>query len=103
MQKIKKNDIVQIIKGKDRGKQGKVINVIEEGARAIIEGLNLAKKHKRQSRQDQKGGIVSIEMPVSVSNLMLCCKRCSKPTRVGVMLLKDGTKARMCKSCKGAL
>jgi len=103
MQKIKKNDIVQIIKGEDKGKQGKVINVIEDGARALVEGLNLAKKHKRQSRQDQKGGIVSIEMPVSVSNLMLFCKHCSKPTRVGVMVLKDGTKTRMCKSCKGAL
>jgi len=103
MQKIKKNDIVQIIKGKDRGKQGKVINVIEDGARAIVEGLNLAKKHKRQSRQDQKGGIISIEMPLSVSNLMLFCKHCSKASRVGVNILKDGTKSRFCKSCKGAL
>lgn len=103
MKKIKKNDLVQITKGKDKGKQGKVINVIEGGARAIVEGLNLAKKHKRQSRQDQKGGIISIEMPLSVSNLMLFCKHCSKPTRVGAMILKDGTKSRFCKSCKGAL
>ncbi len=103
MQKIKKNDIVQITKGKDKGKQGKVIDVIEDGARARVEGLNLAKKHKRQSRQDQKGGIVSIEMPVSISNLMLFCKHCSKPSRIGIMILKDGTKSRFCKSCKGAL
>ncbi len=103
MQKIKKNDIVQVTKGKDRGKQGKVINVIEGGGRAIVEGLNLAKKHKRQSRQDQKGGIISIEMPLSVSNLMLFCKHCSKPSRVGISILKDGTKSRFCKSCKGAL
>ncbi|MDD5561349.1 MAG: 50S ribosomal protein L24 [Candidatus Omnitrophica bacterium] len=103
MQKIKKNDLVQIIKGKDKGKQGKVINIIEDGSRALVEGLNLAKKHKRQSRQDQKGGILSIEMPVSVSNLMLFCKHCSKPSRVGIMNLKDGTKSRFCKSCKGAL
>ena len=103
MQKIKKNDIVQITKGKDKGKQGKVIDVIEDGARARVEGLNLAIKHKRQSRQDQKGGIISIEMPLSVSNLMLFCKHCSKPSRVGAMILKDGTKTRFCKSCKGAL
>jgi len=103
MQKIKKNDLVQITKGKDKGKQGKVINIIEGGSRAIVEGLNLAKKHKRQSRQDQKGGIVSIEMPISVSNLMLFCKHCSKPSRVGVMILKDGTKSRFCKNCKGVL
>jgi large subunit ribosomal protein L24 len=103
MQKIRKNDVVQITKGKDRGKQGKVISIIEDGARAIVEGLNLSKKHKRQSRQDQKGGIISIEMPLSVSNLMILCKHCSKPSRVGVMILKDGTKSRFCKICKEAL
>ncbi|MDD5042656.1 MAG: 50S ribosomal protein L24 [Candidatus Omnitrophica bacterium] len=103
MQKIKKNDLVQITKGKDKGKQGKVINLIEGGKRALVEGLNLAKKHKRQSRQDEKGGILSIEMPMSVSNLMVFCKHCSKPSRIGFTTLKDGTKSRVCKSCKGVL
>ena len=103
MQKIRKNDFVQITKGKDKGKQGKVISIIEDGSRAIVEGLNLSKKHKRQSRQDQKGGIISIEMPLSVSNLMIFCKHCSKPSRVGAMILKDGTKSRFCKACKEAL
>lgn len=103
MQKIKKNDIVQIIKGKDRGKKGKVLNVIEEGKRVLVEGLNLAKKHKRQTSQDQKGGIISIEMPLSISNLMVFCKSCSKPARVGFNISKDNTKARFCKSCKEAL
>jgi len=103
MQKIKKNDMVVISKGKDKGKQGKVISIIEDGARAIVEGLNLSKKHKRQSRQDQKGGIISIEMPLSVSNLMIFCKHCSKAVRVGASTLKDGTKSRICKVCKGAL
>ncbi len=103
MQKIKKNDIVQVIKGKDKGKKGKVINVITSTKRALVEGLNLAKKHKRQSRQDQKGGIISIEMPISISNLMVICKSCSKPSRLGVTVLKDGTKSRFCKACKEAL
>ncbi len=103
MQKIKKNDIVQIMKGKDKGKKGKVINVIEAGKRAIVEGLNLAKKHKRQISQDQKGGIISIEMPLAISNLMVFCKNCSKPSRMGVVILKDGTKSRFCKACKEAL
>ncbi|MDP2044421.1 MAG: 50S ribosomal protein L24 [Candidatus Omnitrophota bacterium] len=103
MQKIKKNDIVYVIKGKDKGKKGKVINVIVSTKRALVEGLNLAKKHKRQSRQDQKGGIISIEMPISLSNLMVICKSCSKPSRLGVMVLKDGTKSRFCKACKEAL
>jgi len=103
MQKIKKNDIVQIIKGKDRGKKGKVLNVIEDGKRVLVEGLNLAKKHKRQTSQDQKGGIISIEMPLAVSNLMVFCKSCSKPARVGFNISKDNTKVRFCKSCKEAL
>lgn len=103
MQKIKKNDIVQITKGKDKGKQGKVIDVIEDGKRAIVEGLNLSKKHKRQSRQDQKGGIISIEMPLSISNLMVFCKHCSKPSRMGAVVAKDGTKSRVCKACKEVL
>ena len=103
MQKIKKNDIVQIMKGKDSGKKGKVINIIEGGKRALVEGLNLAKKHKRQSSQDQKGGIISIEMPLSISNLMVFCKSCSKPSRLGVTILKDGTKSRFCKACKEAV
>jgi len=103
MQKIKKNDIVQIIKGKDKGKKGKVLNVIENGERVLVEGLNLAKKHKRQSSQDQKGGIISIEMPLAISNLMVFCKSCSKPSRVGFNISKDKTKVRFCKSCKEAL
>lgn len=102
MQKIRKNDIVQITKGKDKGKQGKVITILNDGSRALVEGLNLYKKNKRQGRQDQKGGIISIEMPVSVSNLMIFCKHCSKPVRVGTSTLKDGTKTRICKACKEA-
>lgn len=103
MQKIRKNDIVQIIKGKDKGKQGKVISVLGDSKRALIEGLNLYKKNKRQNKQDQKGGIISIEMPVSVSNLMIFCKHCSKPVRTGITILKDGSKTRICKACKEAL
>jgi len=100
MQKIKKNDIVQITKGKDSGKKGKVISIIEDGKRAVIEGLNLAKKHKRQTSQDQKGGIITMEMPVSIANLMLVCKSCAKPSRIGISIAKDGTKSRFCKVCK---
>ena len=100
MHKIKKNDIVQVMKGKDRGKKGKVISLIEDASRAIVEGLNLAKKHKRQTSQDKKGGIISIEMSMSVSNLMLVCKGCNKAVRVGVSVSKDGVKSRICKACK---
>ncbi|MFH0935898.1 MAG: 50S ribosomal protein L24 [Candidatus Omnitrophota bacterium] len=100
MFKIKKGDTVQIIAGKDRGKKGKVLELLPEGRRALVEGLNLVKKHKRQTRQDQQGGIVSIEAPLSISNLMVLCRQCNRPVRVGFTVLKDGSKSRFCKSCK---
>ena len=103
MLKVRKGDIVQVIKGKDTGKKGKVLNIITESKRALVEAINLVKKHKKQTRQDQQGGIVSIEAPISVANLMLICKSCQRPVRVGFSILKDNTKVRICKSCKEAI
>jgi len=100
MLKIKKDDIVQVIKGKDRDKKGKILQVYSGQNRCLVEGINLVKKHKRQTRQDQQGGIVSIESPISISNLMFFCKHCNRPVRVGISQAKDGTKSRVCKSCK---
>ncbi|KPK96811.1 MAG: 50S ribosomal protein L24 [Omnitrophica WOR_2 bacterium SM23_72] len=102
MQKIKKGDIVQVMKGKDAGKKGKILAIMNSrtGLHAIVEGINLVKKHKRQTRQDQQGGIVSIEAPLRLSNLMIFCKKCDRAVRVGFTVLKDQTKARVCKSCK---
>jgi len=101
--KIKKGDTVQVIKGKDRGKKGKVLRISPDENRTIVEGLNLIKKHRRKTREDQQGGIVSIEAPINISNLMLLCKNCNRAVRVGFTLLKDGTKSRFCKSCKEAI
>ncbi len=103
MQKIRKGDTVQITKGKDKGKKGRVLTLLAPGTHALIEGLNMVKKHKRQTRQDQQGGIVSIEMPVSMANLQLVCKSCNRPTRVGFSVSQDGLKSRICKSCKEAI
>ncbi len=103
MLKIKKGDMIKVIKGKDKGKKGKVIEVLSTEKRALIEGINLAKKHKRRTQQDQKGGIVSIERPISIANVMVICKRCNKAARLGFKALSDGTKARFCKSCKETL
>lgn len=100
MHKIRRDDIVQVIKGNDRGKRGKVLKITPQGNRAIVEGVNLVKKHRRKTREDQQGGIVSIESSISISNLMLFCKHCNRPNRTGFTVLKDGTKARICKSCK---
>lgn len=103
MYKIRRGDIVQAIKGKDKGKNGKVLSILLAEKRVLVEGLNTVKKHKRKTQQDQQGGIVSIETPISIANLMLVCKSCNRPTRVGIMNLKDGTKSRFCKACKEAI
>lgn len=100
MFKIKRDDLVYVITGKDRGKKGKVLKIFPEENRAIIEGINLTKRHRRRTREDQQGGIVEIETPIDISNLMLLCKHCNKATRVGFSVLKDGSKARICKECK---
>ena len=103
MLKIKKNDTVQAVKGKDRGKKGRLLEITHNGKRALVEGINLVKKHTRKSQKDQQGGVKSIEASISVSNLMLVCKQCDRPVRVGFSTLKDGTKTRICKSCKEAI
>lgn len=100
MAKIKKNDTVKIVTGKDRGKTGKVITVFPKTGRMLVQGLNFVKKHARRTREDQQGGIIQKESPVHVSNLMLVCQKCGKPTRVSFSTLSDETKVRICKKCK---
>lgn len=103
MTRIKKNDTVMIIKGRDRGKTGRVMKVLSGQMKAIIEGRNLVKKHSRKSQQNPQGGIIQIESPVQLSNLMPVCSKCNKPVRVGSLIEKDGKKLRVCKKCKEAL
>lgn len=103
MYKIKKGDSVELTKGKDKGKKGRVVEILSETGRAVVEGVNLVKKHKRQTKQDQQGGIISIEAPISVSNLKVVCKQCNKGVKVGFAVRKDGSKSRICKSCKGEI
>ena len=100
MYKIKRNDTVQVIAGKDRGKRGKILHLFPNDNRAIVEGINLVKKHQRRTQQDQQGGITQIPLPIHLSNLLIICKNCNKPTRIGFMSSKDGTKSRMCRKCK---
>ncbi|MCM8794028.1 MAG: 50S ribosomal protein L24 [Candidatus Omnitrophica bacterium] len=100
MERIKKNDIVFVISGKDRGKKGKVLSVLRKENKAIVEGINLIKRHQRRRSQDMPGGIIEKEAPLMLCKLMLFCSHCNRPTRVGITLLKDGSKARYCKKCK---
>ena len=101
---IKKNDSVIVITGRDRGKRGRVLRVIPDKRRVIVEGVNFIKRHTRPNPQKNiKGGIVEREAPLSASNVQLVCPECSNPTRVGRKLLDDGRRVRYCRKCKGVV
>ncbi|MEA3306102.1 MAG: 50S ribosomal protein L24 [Candidatus Omnitrophota bacterium] len=100
MGRITHNNIVKVLAGKDRGKQGKVLRVFPKKKRLLVEGINFIKKHTRQTKQDTKGGIIQKESPIHVSNLMLICKKCNKPTRIGMKIMNDGSVVKVCKKCK---
>lgn len=103
MLKLKRGDTVQVIKGEDKGKKGRVLQVFFKERRALVEGINLAKKHRRKTQQDQQAGVVAIEAPLAVANLALFCKNCQRPSRVGFKFLGDGSKVRYCKACEGTI
>ena len=98
--KLKKNDTVAVITGKDKGKKGKILRLFASEGKAIVEGVNMAKKHMRPTRDNPKGGIFSIERPIDISNIMLVCSKCGANTKVGMKILTDGTKQRICKKCQ---
>ena len=98
--KIKKNDQVQVIAGKDRGAQAKVLRVMPRQGKAIVERVNIIKKHTRANPQQQvQGGILEREAPIHLSKLMVICPACGSPTRVGRNRQPDGTVVRVCKKC----
>ncbi len=100
---IKKNDTVKVIAGNYKGKIGKVLKVFPEKERVLVEGVNIVKKHVRKSSKYPQGGIIEMEAPIHVSNVMLICPRCGEATRVGHARLvsADGKKSKMrvCKKC----
>lgn len=96
---IKKNDTVQVVSGDEKGKKGRVLNVLAGESRLTIEGLNMMKKHLKPSKQHQQGGIIEKESPIHRSNVMLVCPKCSKPTKIGNKILENGKKIRDCKQC----
>lgn len=97
--KIKKGDQVLIISGKDKGRKGKVISSLEKEGKVIIEGINLKKKHVKPKKQGEKGQIIQIPLPLSVSNVKIICPKCKKASRIGYKLI-DKRKFRICKKCK---
>ncbi len=108
--KIKKDDQVLIVKGKDRGKKGKVLRSFPERKKVLIEGINIKKVHKRPKKTGEKGQIIEVSSPIYVSNLKLICPKCGKPVRIGYNVVrlntkeqkteaKQRTKVRICKKC----
>ena len=101
--KIKKNDTVLVIAGKDRGKKGKIRKALPREKKVIVEGLNMIKRHSRAKGQARQAGIIELEAPINVSNVILICNKCNKPARVGYQFLSDGRKARVCRACDEVL
>lgn len=97
--KIKKNDKVIVLVGKEKGKIGTVLKVDVEKQRLIVEKVNMIKRHSKPSPQSGQGGIIEKEAPLQISNVMLVCDKCAEPTRIGMKVLEDGSKVRACKKC----
>jgi large subunit ribosomal protein L24 len=107
---IKKDDMVRVMTGKDRGKEGRVVRVQPGKGRVMVDGVALAKKHartqgKRSSggQQLEQGGIIDVEMFVDISNVQVVCGKCGEPTRIGNKIDEDGTKVRICRKCEAEL
>jgi len=96
---IKKEDKVKVISGKDNGKIGKVLKVIQKKNRILVENINIVKRHSKPSAQSKQGGIVESEAPIHWSNVMLMCNKCMAPARIKMRRLEDGKKVRTCKKC----
>lgn len=96
---IKKDDKVKIIAGKDNGKIGKVLKVLKNKNRILVENINIVKRHTKPNAQTKQGGIVESEAAIHRSNVMLMCSKCIKPARIKMQRLDDGKKVRVCRKC----
>ncbi len=101
--KIKKNDLVMVIKGRDRGKTGKVMRVLPDDRKVVVERLNIVKRHSKPRGAQTAGGIVEKEAALRIENVMIFCERCNAPVRVGRKANADGTMSRICRRCGDAL
>lgn len=97
--KIKKEDTVLVIVGKDKGKKGKVRQIMPKDNVLVIEGVNIIKRHMKPRGQARQAGIIEREAPVQISNVMLICPKCNKPVRIQSKILEDGKRVRICGKC----
>jgi large subunit ribosomal protein L24 len=96
---VRKDDMVVVGTGKDRGKRGKVLSVDPQKGRVVVETVHMIKRHTKPNPKNQQGGILEYEAPIHISNVMVVCGACGKPTRIGRKRLKDGGVMRVCKHC----
>ncbi|MBP1708289.1 MAG: ribosomal protein [Deltaproteobacteria bacterium] len=96
---IKKNDLIMVTQGKEKGKSGRVLKVLPEKEKLIIEKINLIKRHTRPHGQQRRGGILEKESPLHLSNVMLLCEKCNKPVRIRHRAVEGGKKVRVCHKC----
>ena len=100
---VRRGDTVAVIAGRERGKRGKVLRVLPADGRVLVEKLNMMKKHQRPTQKLRQGGIIEREGALALSNVLVVCGRCDKPSRTGMKLLSDGRKVRSCKRCGEAV
>ena len=100
--KLKLNDKVKVISGKDKGKEGSIVKVLSSVNKVVVAGVNIVKRHVKPGVLSKEGGIISMEKPVQVSNLMVVCEKCARPVRVGYKEIK-GRKYRVCRKCNEVL
>ncbi len=96
---VKRGDVVKVIAGKDKGKEGKVLTAIPEKNKVVVEGVAMVSKHQKARAQGQQSAIVKVEAPIDASNVLRVCSKCGKAARTGVKILEDGSKVRYCKKC----
>lgn len=103
MARLKKGDMVAVLSGRDRGKRGKILQVMPARGMALVERLNLVKHFERRTPQNQTGGIIEREAPLALSKVAVVCPRCDRPARVGFKVAQDGAKQRICRRCREVL
>ena len=97
---VKRGDIVKVISGKDKGKEGKILTAYPETGKVVVEGVALVKKHQKARMQGQESAIIEREAAIDASNVLRVCSKCGKAARTGVKILEDGSKVRYCKKCE---
>ena len=97
---VKRGDIVKVISGKDKGKEGKILTAYPETGKVVVEGVAMVKKHQKARMQGQESGIIEKEAAIDASNVLRVCSKCGKAARTGVKILEDGSKVRYCKKCQ---